>query len=233
MLYVYLCWNFSGITNFFNNGKLNFSWLNNTKWKIKKSWPASRPWMINSKSECNLLSSEISANIVVDNSSKSRRLGSSSTTPRCDEHRCSSIKTMIVLLIVGVCFSVMCKSFYVTSLPFVFRWSILLTSRVIAGSHPHLILFAVPSLMVMYQPQIPRAQPLCFSWCRACHNMQIFVEISITVLKRLHLSDRKKIYVCQYLFMVCCQIFLDGTKIYIACIYYLVGVTDNVSNMKY
>lgn len=181
--------------------------------------------MINSKSNCNLLSSEISANIVDNNSFKSR-LDLSSSTERCDKHRCSSTKMMIVLLIVGVYFSVMCKSFYVTSLPFVFRWSILLISRVIAGSHPHLILFGFPSLMVMYQPQIPRAQLFCFSWCRACHNMQIFVEISITVLKRLHLSDRKNIYVCQYLFMVRCQIFLDSTKIYIACIYYLGGITD-------
>lgn len=63
--------------------------------------------------------------------------------------------------------------------------------------------------------------------------MQIFVEISITVLKRLHLSDRKKIYVCQYLFMVRCQIFLDSTKIYIGCIYYLVAISDTVACMKY
>lgn len=75
---------------------------------------------------------------------------------RCEEHRCFSTE-MIVLLIVGVCFSAMCKSSYVTSLPFVFGWSIPLTSRVIASSQPHSILFGFPSLMVMYQPQIPLA----------------------------------------------------------------------------
>lgn len=80
---------------------------------------------------------------------------------RCDEHRCFSTE-MIVLLIVGVCFSVMCKSFYVTSLPFVFGWSIPLTSRVIAASQPHPILFGFPSLMVMYQPQIPLVLRLYF-----------------------------------------------------------------------
>lgn len=70
-------------------------------------------------------------------------------------------------------------------------------------------------------------------WGRVCRNMQIFAEISITVLERLHLSDRVNIYVCQCLFMACCQIIVDSTKIYTACIYYLVGSADTVTSVKY
>lgn len=104
--------------------------------------------MINSKNECNLLRSENSANVQDDNSFK-LKLDLSFSTIWCDEHRCFSTE-MIVLLIVGVCFSVMCKSFYVTSLPFVFGWSILLTSRVIAGSHPHPIIPFSPIFLPLW-----------------------------------------------------------------------------------